>query len=123
MADGDESKAKGGAVQTIGIAIGGAVLGALATITTGAFDYLHKTDELKVHMVEIAIGILHADPKDDVTAARGWALDVIEKNSGVRFSQEDREVLLKKALSISSSAGWTDYSSNSGPPESKPPKK
>jgi hypothetical protein len=40
--------------------------------------------------VEIAIGILRADPKEDVTPARGWALDIIEKNSGVPFSQQDR---------------------------------
>jgi hypothetical protein len=28
-----------------------------------------------------------------LAAARGWALDVIEKNSDVAFSQEDREAL------------------------------
>jgi len=49
--------------------------------------------------VEIAIGILRADPKEDVTPARGWALDIIEKNSGVPFSQQDREALLAKPLS------------------------
>jgi hypothetical protein len=49
--------------------------------------------------VEIAIGILRADPKEDVTPARGWTLDIIEKNSGVPFSQQDREALLRKPLS------------------------
>jgi hypothetical protein len=49
--------------------------------------------------VEIAIGILRADPKEDVTPARGWALDIIEKNSGVPFSQQDQEALLRKPLS------------------------
>ena len=49
--------------------------------------------------MEIAIGILRADPKEDVTPARGWALDIIEKNSGVPFSQQDREALLHKPLS------------------------
>lgn len=49
--------------------------------------------------MEIAIGILRADPKEDVTPARGWALDIIEKNSGVPFSQQDREALLRKPLS------------------------
>jgi len=38
-------------------------------------------------------------PKEDVTPARGWALDIIEKNSGVPFSQQDREALLRKPLS------------------------
>ena len=49
--------------------------------------------------MEIAIGILRADPKEDVTPARGWALDIIEKNSGVPFSKQDREALLRKPFS------------------------
>lgn len=50
--------------------------------------------------MEIAIGILRADPKEDVTPpARGWAVDIIEKNSDVPFSQQDREALLRKPLS------------------------
>jgi hypothetical protein len=52
----------------------------------------------QVHLVEIAIGILRAAPTEDVTPARGWALDVIEKNSGVPFTKEDREALLHKPL-------------------------
>ena len=48
--------------------------------------------------MEIAISILRADPKEDVTPARGWALDIIEKNSAVLFSKEDREALLHKPL-------------------------
>jgi hypothetical protein len=62
------------------------------------FTFASKDQELKVHLVEIAIGILRADPKEDVTPARGWALDVIEKNSGVPFTKEDREALLHKPL-------------------------
>ena len=62
------------------------------------FTFASKDQELKVHLVEIAIGILRANPKEDVTPARGWALDVIEKNSGVPFSQDDREALLHKPL-------------------------
>jgi hypothetical protein len=53
--------------------------------------------------VEIAIGILRVDPKEDVAPARGWALNVIEKNSGVPFSKEDREALLHKPLLA---VGW-----------------
>jgi hypothetical protein len=49
-------------------------------------------------LVEVAISILRADPKEDVTLARGWALDIIEKNSGVMFSDEDRQGLLHKPL-------------------------
>jgi hypothetical protein len=42
-----------------------------------------RTKSLRFTSLEIAIGILRADPKEDVTPARGWALDIIEKNSGV----------------------------------------
>ena len=48
--------------------------------------------------VEIAIGILRAEPKEDVAPARGWAIDVIERDSGVKFSPEDRAALLLKPL-------------------------
>ena len=43
----------------------------------GYLTFASKDQELKVHLVEIAIGILLADPKEDVTPARGWALDII----------------------------------------------
>jgi hypothetical protein len=61
--------------------------------------FASKDQELKVHLVEIAISILRADPKEDVAPARGWALDVIEKNSGSSFSTREREALLHKPLS------------------------
>jgi hypothetical protein len=81
------------------------IVAVLAAAITGAASYgaayltfAGKDQELKVHLVEIAISILRADPKEDVTPARGWALDIIEKNSGVPFSPEDRDALLHKPL-------------------------
>jgi hypothetical protein len=65
---------------------------------TAWFASASKDQELRVHLVEIAIGILRAGPKEDVTPARGWALNIIEKNSGVKFSDEDRLALLHKPL-------------------------
>ena len=65
----------------------------------GYLAFASKDQELRVHLVEIAISILRADPKEDVTPARGWALDVIQKNSDVPFSKEDRDALLHKPLS------------------------
>ena len=49
-------------------------------------SFASKDEELRVHLVEIAIGILRADPKEDVASARGWAIDVIEKDSGDSFN-------------------------------------
>ena len=78
------------------VAVGAlALMGALAT---GWFSLASKDQELRVHLVEIAIGILRADPKEDVAPARQWAIDVIERDSGVRFTPEDRAALLHKAV-------------------------
>jgi hypothetical protein len=41
----------------------------------GGLTFASKDQELRVHLVKIAIGILRADPKEDVTPARGWALE------------------------------------------------
>ena len=79
-------------------AVAGAVAVAVAALVTGWFSFASKDEELRVHLVEIAIGILRADPKEDVTPARGWAIDVIEKNSGVPFTAEDRLALLHKPV-------------------------
>lgn len=80
------------------VAVFSGLIGAGATLGVAYFTFASKDQELKVHLVEIATGILRADPKEDVSPARGWALDIIEKNSGVPFSQEDREALLHKPL-------------------------
>jgi hypothetical protein len=61
--------------------IAGAMFGFAAAVATGWFSFASKDDELRVHLVDIAIGILRADPKGDVAPARGWAIDVIEKDS------------------------------------------
>jgi len=76
----------------------GALLGSLAAIATGYLTYASKDQELRVHLVEIAIGILRADPKDDIVPARGWAINIIEQKSGVVFSDEDRKALLHKPI-------------------------
>ena len=90
------------------VAVLSALIGAGATLGVAYFTFASKDQELKVHLVEIAIGILRADPKEDVTPARGWALDVIEKNSGVPFTQEDRQALLHKPLAAGKAVFWGD---------------
>jgi hypothetical protein len=75
-----------------------AIIGAAGGFAAAYFGFLSKDQELKVHLVEIAVGILRADPKEGVTPARGWALDVIDKYSGVPLSNEDRVALLHKPL-------------------------
>ena len=67
-------------------------------MATGWFSYASKDEELRVHLVELAISILRADPKEGVTPARGWAINVMEKNSGITFDKEDRDALLSKPI-------------------------
>jgi hypothetical protein len=89
-------------------AVATVVVGALAlagAVATGLFGLASKDEELKVHLVEIAIGILRADPKEDVAPARGWALDVIDHYSGVTFSPEDRANLLHKPIRAATFSG------------------
>jgi hypothetical protein len=97
----DESPGAPFSLNTTLAALGGVIVGAIGfatAVATGWFEYAGKDQELRVHLVEIAVSILRADPKEDVGAARGWALDIMEKNSGVPFSADDRASLLHKPL-------------------------
>jgi hypothetical protein len=51
-------------------------------------------------MVQIGVNILSAEPgKADVTPARQWAIDLVEKHSGLPFNVADREALLHHPIS------------------------
>jgi hypothetical protein len=77
-------------------AAGLALVGSLAS---GFYTYANRNRELDIRLVEIGIGILRADPKEtDLKAARGWAVQVIEDYSKVKFSDADRAALLDKPL-------------------------
>jgi len=74
------------------------------------YAFRSKDEELRVKLVEIAVEILRADPKEDVAPAREWAIKVIQNNSGVDFSTEDYAALLHKPLWL----GYADYGNNVG---------
>jgi hypothetical protein len=77
----------------------GALIGAGAVVAASWFSYASKDEELRVHLVEIAIGILRAEPKEDVASARDWAMDAVDKYSGLRhFTPEERAALTHKPL-------------------------
>jgi hypothetical protein len=74
-------------------------------IAGGAIAYAVKTtsDERNARLVEIGVSVLRVDPQKEghLTAARSWALDVIDANAGgVRFSPEARAGLLQKAFDL-----------------------
>ena len=70
----------------------------LGQLGAGYLTFASKDQELKVHFVEIAIGILRADPKEMLLCARLGARYHREE-LGVPFSQQDREALLRKPSS------------------------
>jgi len=79
---------------------------AAAAIT---FAVKSMSDERNSRLVEIGIGVLRVDPakESQVSAARHWALDLIDANAGgVKFSSEARFALLNHRLDYS---GPTDY--------------
>jgi hypothetical protein len=83
------------AALTVVTGLLGALAGFGGAVATGWFAFASKDEELRVRLVEIAIGILSADPsKTDLTPARGWAMNIIDQKSGVKFSDEDRAALL-----------------------------
>jgi hypothetical protein len=100
---------------SIAAAVGGA-LALVAAVATGWFSLASKDEELRVHLVEIAIGILRADPKEDVSPARGWAMDAIDKYSGLRpFTADERAALLHKPLEEIDTSDWKRIKELLGP--------
>jgi hypothetical protein len=78
-----------------------AVAGVIASIltlvgvyTTGWFNYASKDDELRVKLVEMAIGILKEPKTAGEAQPRNWAIDVMEKNTGVKMIPEERKLLV-----------------------------
>ena len=68
------------------------------------FAVKSMSDERNARLVEIGIGILRVDPvkESQVSAARHWALDLIDANAGgVKFSPEARFALLNHRLDYS----------------------
>jgi hypothetical protein len=75
------------------------VLGVLlGTIVTALLPYWNRNRELDIKLVEIAIGVLRAEPNTDVAGARGWAIRVINEKSGIPFSQTEQKELIDHPL-------------------------
>lgn len=75
----------------------GALIGGLATLFVALAGYLNKDRELDIQMLQIALGILREDPeKSQLSAARGWAVDVINSASPVEISPGVRDELIRR---------------------------
>ncbi|WP_128292029.1 hypothetical protein [Afifella aestuarii] len=77
--------------------VGQAAISAVSAIIGGLIvavpSYLTRDRELDVKMVEIAVGILAQEPKENIAPARKWAVDVIAQYSRVALSPEVRNAL------------------------------
>jgi hypothetical protein len=80
------------------ISIAGAVGTIVGATLSPVINYFVNERQMDVKMVEIGISILRAPPKEDIALIRSWAIDVIEKSSGRRFTDAQRGALLKQEL-------------------------
>ncbi|WP_315812711.1 MULTISPECIES: hypothetical protein [unclassified Bradyrhizobium] len=71
----------------------GAAAGALALASSGG-GIEHQAD---AKMLEIGVAILREPARVDDDPMRSWAVKVVEKKSGVSFTDQQRAALLKRA--------------------------
>ncbi|UCI21082.1 hypothetical protein FJ970_09070 [Mesorhizobium sp. B2-1-8] len=67
----------------------GAVVGAIATVWTGAFGYWNKNRELDIEMVRVSLSILAGENKDTSLPGRKFALRALSRYSGVEIPDEE----------------------------------
>jgi hypothetical protein len=86
---------------------------ALQKIQTAATDATARIEELKstaeqksreldIRMVEIALSLVKPDPNIDPTkiGAREWAIDVLERFSGIKFTSAARKSIIETAVPV-----------------------
>jgi hypothetical protein len=79
---------------TAGAAIIASVLTLVGAYTTGWFSYASKDEELRVQLVQMAVGILKEPKASGEAQPRNWAIDVMELNTGVKMNDEERKLLV-----------------------------
>lgn len=109
----------------------------IGSVSFAVFSVETWTAKRNADLVKIGVGVLRVDPEKEkqISAAREWALDLIDANSGgVKFSPEARAQLLREPLKYSGNFAndWNyanDYPSPDTPvkparprPPAEPPK-
>jgi hypothetical protein len=74
----------------------GALIGTLAAPFV---SWVVSERQVDAKMLEMGVAILREAPKVDDDPMRSWAVKVVEKKSGIAFSDAQRAALLKKASS------------------------
>jgi hypothetical protein len=72
----------------------GAVVGTLVVPSLGGVVPDHQVDS---KLLEMSIGMLREPARTDDDPLRSWAIKVVEKKSGVVFTDQQRAALLKRA--------------------------
>jgi hypothetical protein len=72
----------------------GALIGTLASPFV---SWVVSERQVDAKMLEMGVAILREAPKVDDDPMRSWAVKVVEKKSGIAFSDAQRAALLKKA--------------------------
>lgn len=72
----------------------GAAVGALAVLNYGGGAIEHPAD---AKLLEMSVGMLREPARVDDDPLRSWAIKVVEKKSGVSFTDPQRAALLKRA--------------------------
>lgn len=81
-------------VTTAGASCVGAVAGTLAVVNLQGTTTDRPVDS---KMFEMSVAILREPVRVDDDPVRSWALKVVEKKSGVAFSDQQRTALLKRS--------------------------
>jgi hypothetical protein len=74
----------------------GALIGTLAAPFV---SWMVTERQVDAKMLEMGVAILREAPKVDDDPMRSWAIKVVERKSGVAFSDAQRATLLKKGSS------------------------
>jgi hypothetical protein len=86
-------------VKDILVTLASAAIGAGAVMYATASGSFDRNREMDIKMLEISLAILREDPaKSEIKAARGWAVDLINKVSPVPIPAEVRAELMRKRL-------------------------
>ena len=72
----------------------GAGVGTFAVLNSGGGGIEHPSD---AKMLEMSVAILREPARVDDDPLRSWAVKVVEKKSGVSFTDQQRAALLKRA--------------------------
>ncbi len=87
-------------LQVALVSAAAAVIGSALTFGgvyyTSLFNRLNKDDELHVELVKIAVGILAIKKGDAPAQPRNWAIDVMERNTNVTMTPEERKKLVEE---------------------------